>query len=124
MATIAVDFDGTIVTHKYPEIGEPVDKALYTLRRLRSANHKIILFTMRSGEKLDEAIKYLEDAGIQLYGINENPSQGSWTASPKPYAHLYIDDAAAGCPLTYKEGERPVVDWEAITRGLEGMEYL
>lgn len=124
MATIAVDFDGTIVTHKYPEIGEPVEKALHTLRRLRGNNHDIILFTMRSGKKLEEAVKYLQNSGIRLYGVNANPSQGSWTASPKPYAHIYIDDASAGCPLKPVEGDRPVVDWEAIIRILEDKEYI
>jgi hypothetical protein len=60
----------------------------------------------------------MDDAqhGIPLMGVNENPSQKSWTSSPKAYAQLYIDDAALGTPLVYPESssERPYVDWAAI----------
>lgn len=124
MAIIAVDFDGTIVKHDFPEIGEPVPLALETLRRLRRSNNEIILHTMRSAEHLENAVTFLNSAGIDLYGVNENPKQGSWTSSPKPYAHLYIDDASAGCPLIYPEGERPYADWKKILKLLEEKKYV
>lgn len=110
-----IDFDGTVVEHKYPDIGEAVPLALNTLKKLQENSHELILWTMRSDNYLDEAVKYLEDNGIKLFGINENPEQVSWTHSPKAYCHLYIDDAALGCPLIYPlDGRRPYVDWESI----------
>jgi hypothetical protein len=124
MAIIAVDFDGTIVKHAFPSIGDPVEFALHSLRRLRMANNELILHTMRSGEYLEEAVQYLEEAGIQLYGVNENPGQGSWTSSLKPYAHLYIDDAAAGCPLIHPEKDRPYVDWTKVNKILIARGYI
>jgi hypothetical protein len=110
---IAVDFDGTCVTHKFPEIGEDIGAEDGLLRLIR-AGHQIILYTMRSGEKLDAAVKWFEEKGIPLYGINENPTQKSWTDSPKVYAHLYIDDAGLGTPLVHVEGDRPYVDWNKV----------
>ena len=114
----AVDFDGTIVTHRYPKMGSPVPNALNVLDRLQGEGHKIILYTMRSGAELLEAVKYLKDQRISLYGVNENPDQKEWTDSPKVYAHRYIDDAAVGCPLVqpYYTSDRPWVDWFEIER--------
>ena len=111
---IAVDFDGTIVEHRYPEIGAPVPKALEILLELQNNGHEIILWTMRSGERLQEAVAYLARHGIRLWGINHNPQQGDWTSSPKAYAQMYIDDAAIGCPLVYPEEGRPYVDWPRL----------
>ena len=54
---------------------------------------------MRSGQPLDEAISYLRNNGIVINSININPTQHKWTLSPKPYGHVYIDDAALGVPL-------------------------
>ncbi len=89
---ICVDFDGTIVTHDFPEIGKDVPYAIETLKALQDNGHKIILFTMRADEYLDEAVDYLKKRGNELYGINTNPTQKSWTNSPKAYGHIYIDD--------------------------------
>lgn len=111
---VAVDFDGTIVKHAYPEIGEPIPWAMEGLRAFQEKGWKIILHTMRSGEYLEEAVELLKKEGINLYGVNVNPTQCHWTESPKCYAPLYIDDAALGCPLIYPAGERPFVDWQAI----------
>lgn len=111
---IAVDFDGTIVTHEYPYIGKPVPHAIETLQELVSKGHEIILWTMRSGRELDKAVEYLRKNNIPLYGINENPKQKSWTLSPKAYAPIYIDDAALGCPLIYGIHSRPIVNWRMI----------
>jgi hydroxymethylpyrimidine pyrophosphatase-like HAD family hydrolase len=115
MSIIAVDFDGTIVTHDFPAIGSPVPMALESLIFLQKKGHKIILYTMRSDNYLRMAIKYLLDNGIEeLYGVNENPTQKEWTSSPKVYAHYYIDDAAVGCPIIVNKHKRPYVDWEKI----------
>jgi len=118
---ICVDFDGTIVTHDYPNIGKPVPDALRVLQELRRADHKIILFTMRSGKNLKEAERYLQNNGVQIYGVNRNPTQRSWTQSPKAYGHLYIDDAALGIPLIEDEefSERPFVNWSEVRKLLK-----
>ncbi len=119
---ICVDFDGTIVDHRFPKIGPPVPGALEWLHNFQKNNIKIILFTMRSdgqihGDVLTQACNYLSDNGIVLYGVNHNPDQDTWTTSPKAYGHLYIDDAAVGCPMIHPKGfMRPCVNWEEIAR--------
>jgi hypothetical protein len=122
---VAVDFDGTVVTHEYPEIGDDVPFAHAVLQRLVGADVKIILWTMRSGEYLDAAVQWFADKGIPLWGINENPQQKEWTDSPKAYAQLYIDDAALGCPLRGRfDGKRPMVEWKGVERMLEEKGFL
>lgn len=110
---IAIDFDGTCVTHAYPDIGDDIG-AVPVIKHLVNIGHHIILFTMRSGIELTEAVKWFEDNNIPLFGINTNPEQHHWTASPKAYAHLYIDDAALGVPLIYPYGGRAYVDWKEV----------
>lgn len=110
---IAVDFDGTCVTHEFPEVGGDIG-AVPVLKRLTDEGHKLILWTMRSGPTLTDATDWFAENGIPLYGVQRNPSQDEWTSSPKAYAQLYIDDAALGCPLVFPCGERPYVDWEAV----------
>lgn len=113
--TICIDFDGTIVEHAYPKIGAPVPMAIETMLALQKRGHAIILFTMRHDETLREAAEYVQNAGIHLYGINDNPKQNEWTGSRKVYGHHYIDDAAIGCPLIWPtSGRRPYVDWYVL----------
>lgn len=116
---IGIDFDGTMVKHAYPEIGEPLEDAVDTVLSLIAAGHKIILYTMRAGERLAEAVEYMEENDIELYGVNKNPTQHHWTESPKIFCNLYIDDAALGCPLVDPEKSRPYVDWEEVRELLE-----
>lgn len=117
---VAVDFDGTIVKHEYPEIGAPIPGALETLRELQAAGVKLVLWTMRSGDELAAAVAHCEANGVTFFGVNGNPEQGAWTTSPKAYAQIYIDDAALGCPLKREIGdERPWVDWEKVRRHLK-----
>ena len=125
MITIAVDFDGTIVTHEYPRIGKPVPYALEVMETLiNKYNVRLILWTMRSGDYLKQAVDYVESNGIKLFDANKNVEQLAWTDSPKCYANAYIDDAAVGCPLIYPEnGERPYVDWLAVYRALTKKEF-
>jgi len=110
---IAIDFDGTCVTHEYPDTGKEIG-AKPILKQLVKEGHKLILFTMRSGQGLEEAAKWFLVNNIPLHGIQYNPSQTSWTASNKCYAQLYIDDAALGCPLIYPTKGRPYVDWSRV----------
>jgi hypothetical protein len=115
---ICIDFDGTIVEHDYPRIGKPVPLAIETMKGLQEQGALLILFTMRSGKYLQEAVDYLKDNGIELYGVNTNPSQSTWTQSPKAYGQIYIDDAALGCPTLVVDGGRPMVDWIMVRQYL------
>lgn len=111
---IGIDFDGTCVTHDYPNIGREIGAAP-VLKKLADAGHKLILWTMRSGEYLEEAVDWFEIHEIPLYGVNKNPEQHNWTDSPKAYCNLYIDDAALGIPLRVSSKEpRPYVDWYKV----------
>lgn len=117
---VAVDFDGTIVDHRYPDIGSPVPMACECLRDLVKAGWRVILWTMRSGSQLDEAVAYLRSHGVTLWGVNENPDQKGWTESPKVYANYYVDDAAVGCPLARIDGfSRLAVDWRVVGPALK-----
>jgi hypothetical protein len=117
---IAIDFDGTCVTHEYPNIGKDIG-AVSVLQKIVKDGHQLILNTMRSGIKLQEAVDWFKKNDIPLYGINKNPDQKLWTASPKVYADLYIDDAALGCPLKYDVAlsSRMFVDWVWVARMIE-----
>ena len=114
---IAVDFDGTCVTHDFPEIGKDIG-AIRVLKKLTEKKHKLILNTIRSGDTLDEAVKWFKDNDIPLFGANRNPIQWKFSKSNKVYAHLYIDDAALGCPLKYDEllSPSPFVDWPEVEK--------
>ena len=122
---IAVDFDGTCVEHDYPAVGMEVEGAVETLRALQSKGHRLILFTMRSGMKLEAAVKWFKDRKIELWAINKNPEQAEWTESPKVYADIYIDDSALGCPIMFIDGvRRPVVCWAKVRQKLEYVRIL
>lgn len=115
---IAVDFDGTCVTHSFPAVGKEIG-ASDVLSELARKGHKLILFTMRSDNVkanqmyLTDAINWFKKWQIPLYGIQSDPQQKSWTTSPKCYAEIYIDDAALGAPLKYEPdiSDRPFIDW-------------
>jgi len=98
--TIAVDFDGTLVTHEYPRIGRPIPFAIEALKKLQQEDHhQIILWTVREGELLQEAIDYCKQKGFEFYAINSNyPEEAmvSKTAPRKITADLFIDDRNLG----------------------------
>lgn len=116
---IAIDFDGTCVTHDYPRIGKDIG-AVPVLKKIVENGHRLLLLTMRSGDKLDEAKKWFEDNEIPIWSANENPEQKSWTESNKVYAHIYIDDAGLGIPLmnTSHYSDRPFVNWNEVQKWL------
>ena len=72
MAKIAVDFDGTIVEHCYPKIGKEIPFATETLRMLMAENHKLILWTVREGTLLDEAIEWCRQRGVEFFAVNSD----------------------------------------------------
>ena len=94
---IAVDFDGTIVEHAYPEIGRPIPFAIDTLLQLQKDNHKLILWSVREGELLQNAIDYCAERGLYFYAANANyPGEERENASRKLGADLFIDDRNLG----------------------------
>ena len=121
---IAIDFDGTCVTHDYPYMGSDIG-AVPVLKELADAGYRLVLHTMRSGKLEKEAVQWFKKNDIPLFGINSNPEQKSWTASPKVYADLYIDDGALGVPLTTSPSSvRPFVDWIKVREWLVKEGYL
>jgi|TARA_R110000868_G_scaffold74337_5_gene214939 hypothetical protein len=145
---ICIDFDGTCTTHEYPNIGIEIGAA-EVLLKLTKKGHRLILFTMRSDGPLKEAYNWFERNKIPVYGVQSNPTQIMWTKSPKAFGHLYIDDAALGCPLTreriklkedtvayfthgneeegldkYHKPKRDYVDWKKVEELLIKQEIL
>ncbi len=123
---IAIDFDGTIAEHRFPEIGGAVPGAFSWMKKWQEADAVLILWTLRSDEHgkdmedygpvLTQAVEFCRANGIEFAGINEGPEYGWRTSSPKVAAEVYIDDAAFGCPLIgpRRAGGRPMVDWSIV----------
>lgn len=96
---IAVDFDGTIVEHKYPEIGKERLFAFETLKALQNDGHQLILWTIRTGKELEEAVNYCKENGVEFYAINSNYPEEVFdpeTTSRKVLVDMYIDDRNLG----------------------------
>lgn len=97
--TIAVDFDGTIVEHRYPAIGKERPFATVTLRRLVEEGHRLILWSVREGELLDEAVEWCQQRGVTFYAVNRDFEEEDGTGrnfSRKIKADLFIDDRNVG----------------------------
>lgn len=95
---IAVDFDGTIVEHQYPEIGKEKLFAFRTLKELEKKGARLILWTFRTGKELDEAVEFCRKNGIEFYAVNKNYPEEiqDVTISRKIDADIYIDDKNIG----------------------------
>ena len=97
--TIAVDFDGTIVEHRYPEIGREVPFATNTLKMLAQKGHRLILWSVREGKLLDEAVEWCRERGLEFYAVNKDyPEEGlnHDNYSRKLKVDLFIDDRNIG----------------------------
>ena len=95
---IAVDFDGTIVEHEYPKIGEEKLFAIETLKQIQKRGHQIILWTYRTGRELDEAVRFCKEKGLEFYAVNKNYPEEVFDADTprKLDADLFIDDRNLG----------------------------
>ncbi len=110
---IAVDFDGTVVEHEYPKIGKAIPFAIDTLLQLQKEGHTLIMWTVRDGELLDEAVEYCARKGLRFYAANKNyPEEDVISASRKLNADLFIDDRNLG----------GLPDWGVIYRIVKTME--
>ncbi len=96
---IAIDFDGTIVEHQYPKIGKPKRYAFETMKALQEEGHLLILWTVRTGKYLDEAVEFCRKNGIEFFAVNKNFPDEKFEEgqiSRKILADLYIDDRNFG----------------------------
>lgn len=98
--TIAVDFDGTIVEHRYPEIGEEIPFATDTLKMLIADHHRLILWSVREGKLLDDAVEWCRKRGVEFYAINkdypEEDVDQNKHFSRKLKVDMWIDDRNVG----------------------------
>ncbi len=97
---IAVDFDGTIVENRYPEIGPEIAFATETLKMLIADRHKVILWTVREGKQLEEAVEWCKKRGVEFYAVNrdypEETVESNNHFSRKIKAEIWIDDKNVG----------------------------
>jgi hypothetical protein len=95
---IAVDFDGTIVEHEYPEIGKEKLFAFLTLKELNKKGARLILWTFRTGKELEEAVEFCKKNGVEFYAVNKNYPEEimNETISRKIDADIFIDDKNIG----------------------------
>jgi hydroxymethylpyrimidine pyrophosphatase-like HAD family hydrolase len=102
---IAVDFDGTIVEHKYPSIGRIRPFAFETLKALQSKNHQLILWSHRTAVELDAAVTFCRSHGLEFYAVNKNCPEEEWNEndSRKILADIYIDDRNLGGIISWGE---------------------
>jgi hypothetical protein len=113
------------VEHAYPEMGALVPGAIEVLKDCVARGSKLVLFTVRDGKELEDAVRLLQDNGVALHAVNRNDDVPS--TSPKPYYDVLIDDRALGCPMRagITVANRMCVDWAlvAVMLGLEGASW-
>ena len=100
----AVDFDGTLCEYAWPGIGAMNYKLIRTLIALRAKGDKVILWTCRVGDKLDEAVEWCKARGLEFDAINENLPEiveEFGCDSRKIFANVYIDDRAVDPDLKF-----------------------
>ena len=112
---IAVDFDGTIVEHRYPDLGKEIPFAFESLKLIQNQGHELILWTYRSGKELAEAVEYCRTNGLKFYAVNKSYPEEVFdeSISRKINADIYIDDRNFG----------GLPDWGAIYLKIAGEEY-
>lgn len=111
--TIAVDFDGTIVEHRFPKIGKEIPFAIETLKKLSNDGHRLILWSAREGELLKEAVDFCSSRGLEFFAVNADRPESNWSegqATRKIVADMYIDDRNLG----------GIPDWGTIYKMVAG----
>lgn len=126
---IAIDFDGTIVEDAYPKVGKARIFAFETMKRLQEDGHRLILWTYRSGSKLDDAVQFCKENGITFYAVNQSFPEEQYdnSVSRKIYADIYIDDRNIGGVLGWGEvfhlitNETPDIKATSSKKGFLGL---
>ncbi len=115
---IAVDFDGTIVEHEYPGIGEEKLFAIETLKQIQKLGHQLVLWTYRTGRELDAAVEFCRSKGLEFYAVNKNYPEEIWDENTprKIDADVFIDDRNLGGFVEWSK------IWQMFTN--ESMELL
>ncbi len=95
---IAIDFDGTVVEHKFPEIGQEMPYAFEVLKELQERGHLLILWTVRDGIYLEDAVNFCFKNGVNFYAVNKSyPDEIiDNTMSRKINVDIFIDDRNVG----------------------------
>lgn len=119
---IAVDFDGTIVEDAYPNIGKPMLFAFETLRKLQSEGYRLILWTYRSGSKLEEAVAFCKENGIDFYAVNKSFPEEEFDEkfSRKINADLFIDDRNIGGFIGWTNVYKQIFNYEPEVKKKKG----
>jgi len=113
---VAVDFDGTIVESDYPNIGKPIPYAIESLKRMKEAGIRIVIWTCR--HDLKPVRSWLNKYGVNIDAINTNDAltEEEWSKfehneSTKKTADIYIDDRSFINPVY-------LLGWQVISRRL------
>ena len=128
--TIAVDFDGTIVEHRYPEIGREIPFATDTLKLLAKEGHRLILWSVREGRLLDEAVEWCRERGLEFYAVNKDypeETKEDNNFSRKLKVEMFIDDRnVGGLPdwgIIYKMISEKISYRDVLIEELDSEEY-
>ena len=121
---IAVDFDGTIVEHRYPEIGKEIPFAIDTLKMLIKDHHRVILWSVREGKLLEDAVNWCKERGVEFYAVNRDyPEESTWR-SPRLGHHLSYDIQTQDVERYYRRGGKPLQDGRLRRQALQEKEEL
>lgn len=97
---IAIDFDGTIVENRYPEIGHERPFAIDTLKMLQQDRHQLVLWTCREGQLLEDALQWCRERGVEFYAANRDYPEETTDNNPyfsrKLKVDLFLDDRNLG----------------------------
>jgi len=119
---IAIDFDGTIVEDAYPKIGKPMIFAFETMKKLQSEGHRLILWTYRSDRKLQEAVDFCKQQGLEFYAINKSYPEEEFDRkiSRKINATFFVDDRNIGGFIGWTAVHKLLLNYEPEIKKKKG----
>ena len=119
---IAIDFDGTIVEDAYPKIGKPMIFAFETMKKLQSEGHRLILWTYRSDKKLQEAVDFCKQQGLEFYAINKSYPEEEFDGkiSRKINATFFVDDRNIGGFIGWTAVHKLLLNYEPEIKKKKG----
>jgi|TARA_B110000116_G_scaffold80018_1_gene69513 2-hydroxy-3-keto-5-methylthiopentenyl-1-phosphate phosphatase len=119
---IAIDFDGTIVEDAYPKIGKPMIFAFETMKKLQSEGHRLILWTYRTDKKLQEAVDFCKQQGLEFYAINKSYPEEEFDGkiSRKINATFFVDDRNIGGFIGWTAVHKLLLNYEPEIKKKKG----